>query len=255
MEKERTNVLFMHVLSGVFIEKQIIEEMDSPFNFNALLSLKEKMNSNKKSSEEAKLSFRLVLFLSEHSKRVIYFDSQQELESWYRVIIEAQGKQTRKLKDYYRIKNHILGEGSFGKVYEGSCKMSGRKVAIKTLNKRGMDAQDLEYQMTEFGILLSCFCENVVEIIDVFEENPVIHIVQELIDGVDLCTYLKTTPRTEALVKNIMQGIFKGVDYLHSIGIAHRDIKLENIMITKDERGRPLPKLIDFGLSTILLKG
>lgn len=99
----------MHVLSGVFIEKQIIEEMDSPFNFNALLSLKEKMNSNKKSSEEAKLSFRLVLFLSEHSKRVIYFDSQQELESWYRVIIEAQGKQTRKLKDYYRIKNHILG--------------------------------------------------------------------------------------------------------------------------------------------------
>jgi serine/threonine protein kinase len=52
-----------------------------------------------------------------------------------------------------------------------------------------------------------------------------------------------------------MQGIFKGVDYLHSIGIAHRDIKLENIMITKDERGRPLPKLIDFGLSTILLKG
>jgi hypothetical protein len=63
--------------------------MDSPFNFNALVSLKEKMNSNKKSSEEAKLSFRLVLFLSEHSKRVIYFDSQQDLESWYSVIIET----------------------------------------------------------------------------------------------------------------------------------------------------------------------
>ena len=109
--------------------------------------------------------------------------------------------------------------------------------------------------MTELGILQSCFCENVVEIIDVFEEPSVIHIVQELIEGVDLCTYLKTTPRTEALVKQIMQGVFKGVEYLHSIGIAHRDIKLENIMITKDERDRPLPKLIDFGLSTILLQG
>ena len=109
--------------------------------------------------------------------------------------------------------------------------------------------------MTELGILQSCFCENVVEIIDVFEEPSVIHIVQELIDGVDLCTYLKTTPRTEALVKQIMQGIVKGIEYLHSIGIVHRDIKLENIMITKDQRDRPLPKLIDFGLSTILLKG
>ena len=68
-------------------------------------------------------------------------------------------------------------------------------------------------------------------------------------------TYLKTTPRTETLVKNIMHGIFNGVEYLHSIGIAHRDIKLENVMITKDRKGRPLPKIIDFGLSTILLKG
>lgn len=100
-----------------------------------------------------------------------------------------------------------------------------------------MDAQDLEYQMTELGILQSCFCENVVEIIDVFEEASVIHIVQELIEGVDLCTYLKSTPRTEALVKKIMQGILAGIEYIHSIGIAHRDIKLENIMITKDDKG------------------
>jgi calcium-dependent protein kinase len=35
----------------------------------------------------------------------------------------------------------------------------------------------------------------------------------------------------------------------------HRDIKLENIMITQDSNGLPLPKLIDFGLSTILIRG
>ena len=35
----------------------------------------------------------------------------------------------------------------------------------------------------------------------------------------------------------------------------HRDIKLENIMITQDSNGLPFPKLIDFGLSTILIRG
>lgn len=43
------------------------------------------------------------------------------------------------------MKDHILGQGSFGKVYEGTCKTTGRKVAIKILNKVGMDAQDLEF--------------------------------------------------------------------------------------------------------------
>jgi serine/threonine protein kinase len=52
-----------------------------------------------------------------------------------------------------------------------------------------------------------------------------------------------------------MLGICAGVEYIHSIGIAHRDIKLENIMITVDSQGYPKPKLIDFGLSTILLNG
>jgi serine/threonine protein kinase len=52
-----------------------------------------------------------------------------------------------------------------------------------------------------------------------------------------------------------MKGILKGVEYLQSIGIVHRDIKLENIMIATDSNGFPLPKLIDFGFSTILIRG
>ena len=105
------------------------------------------------------------------------------------------------MEQFFQRYDRVIGQGSFGKVYEGTCKATGRRVAIKTLNKVGMDPEDLEFQMTELGILRSCFCENVVEIIDVFEEPTVIHIVCELIEGVDLCTYLKTTPRTEALVR------------------------------------------------------
>jgi serine/threonine protein kinase len=59
--------------------------------------------------------------------------------------------------------------------------MSGRRVAIKELNKKGMNEEELEYQMVELGILKSCFSKNVVEIIDVFEDASVLHIVQEYI--------------------------------------------------------------------------
>jgi serine/threonine protein kinase len=47
----------------------------------------------------------------------------------------------------------VIGKGSFGKVYEGICKRSFQRVAIKTLNKMGMDDEDLEHQMIELGIL------------------------------------------------------------------------------------------------------
>jgi serine/threonine protein kinase len=60
-------------------------------------------------------------------------------------------------------------------------------------------------------------------------------------------------------VKGLMRGMFAGLYYLHLNGIAHRDIKLENIMITheKNEVGitEVVPKLIDFGLSTVLMQG
>ena len=89
--------------------------------------------------------------------------------------------------------------------------MSSRRVAIKELNKKGMGEEELEYQMIELGILKSCFSKNVVEIIDVFEDASVIRIVQEYIEGVDLCTYIRTTQRTEKSVKVIMKGIIEGV--------------------------------------------
>jgi len=51
-----------------------------------------------------------------------------------------------------------------------------------------------------------------------------------------------------------MQSLIEGLQYLHSIGIAHRDIKLENIMLSIDGQN-VVPKFIDFGLSKVLLHG
>jgi serine/threonine-protein kinase Chk2 len=48
--------------------------------------------------------------------------------------------------------------------------------------------------------------------------------------------------------------IVKGVKYLHDLGIVHRDLKLENIMMSSDDENA-IPKIVDFGLSYVLGPG
>lgn len=55
-------------------------------------------------------------------------------------------------------------------------------------------------------------------------------------------------------IKQIAYSLSLGVNYLHTYGIMHRDIKLQNIMMT-DQSDRAEPKLVDFGFAKILGPG
>ena len=65
-------------------------------------------------------------------------------------------------------------------------------------------------------------------------------------------TYVVNRPTNEKNAKAIAKKLFYGLEYLHSLGIAHRDIKFENIMMTTSEDDA-IPKFIDFGLSKVFL--
>lgn len=62
---------------------------------------------------------------------------------------------------------------------------------------------------------------------------------------------------SQPVCKRIMREIFTGLSYLHEIGIVHRDIKLDNIMMNvptlETSIEYAIPKLIDFGLATVLM--
>lgn len=80
-----------------------------------------------------------------------------------------------------------------------------------------------------------------------FIANNKQHIVLELAHGMSLLKHLKLSrkfPELEA--KEVFKKILQGVDYLHKTEIAHRDLKLENIIIDKDKN----IKIIDFGFAT-----
>ena len=61
-------------------------------------------------------------------------------------------------------------------------------------------------------------------------------------------------PRIEIEVRNLAKKLFDGLECLHSLGIGHRDIKFENIMVSSTEDDAT-PKFIDFGLSKVFLYG
>lgn len=75
----------------------------------------------------------------------------------------------------------------------------------------------------------------------------------EYLPGISLSTSLKQQPSqrfTEQMCRNIIQQLTGALKYLHSKNIAHRDIKLENIIVNEDMK----VKLIDFGFSTCIEK-
>ena len=93
--------------------------------------------------------------------------------------------------------------------------------------------------------------KNIVKLIEVITTEKQILIVQELIEGISLREYYNNEIRNqkgisihkESIFRKIFSQIFSAMDYLHKYNMAHRDIKLENILLKKNYE----IKIIDFG--------
>ena len=118
---------------------------------------------------------------------------------------------------------------------------------------------ELKHQLNEISILRALHSPYIAAILDVFEDIDRIYIVQEFINGTNLFDFRMKHSLTEKATKSIFKGLALGLQYLTENGVAHRDIKLENIMIEAnvDSTGNYhiTPKFIDFGLSKVLLHG
>ena len=108
--------------------------------------------------------------------------------------------------------------------------------------------------MVEIAIIQACNSDYVVKLLDQFEDEKYFYIVQEFIEGPNLLKHVLNRPRIENDIRNIAMKLFTGLEYLHSLGIGHRDIKFENIMVSSTENDAT-PKFIDFGLSKVFLYG
>eukprot|EP01114_Cavostelium_apophysatum_P020495 TRINITY_DN6886_c0_g1_i1.p1 TRINITY_DN6886_c0_g1~~TRINITY_DN6886_c0_g1_i1.p1 ORF type:complete len:871 (-),score=113.10 TRINITY_DN6886_c0_g1_i1:55-2667(-) len=140
-----------------------------------------------------------------------------------------------------------LGEGHFGQVHLGI--WNGTKVAMK------QTTGDLKEILQESQLLFSLRHPNVVNMLGTYSApNGDFFMVMEFIPTGDLKSHL-TSKRlenkllTERNFAEIVSGTAKGMAYLESVQVVHRDLALRNLLFTRGYEGEYLVKITDFGLS------
>ncbi len=152
---------------------------------------------------------------------------------------------------HYKITDK-LGEGGMGIVYKAEDLKLGRSVAIKFLPSHLASSEENKARfMREAKSAAALNHPNILGIYEIDEENSSLFLVMEFVDGETLKTYIpKISKGTGLPVEQAIdwiEQISNGLKTAHSINIIHRDIKTENIMITKDGR----LKIMDFGLAKL----
>ncbi|XP_069130395.1 serine/threonine-protein kinase PLK4-like isoform X3 [Argopecten irradians] len=152
--------------------------------------------------------------------------------------------------DDYQVLN-LLGKGGFACVYRARSNKTGLEVAIKMIDKKLMKAAGMVARVKkEVEIHSRLKHPSILELYNYFEDNNYVYLVLEISHNGELNRYLKANCKVlnEAEAQHFMKQIVKGMLYLHSHGILHRDLTLANLLLTRNMD----VKIADFGLATQL---
>jgi len=143
-----------------------------------------------------------------------------------------------------------LGTGGMGKVYRVHDKKIEEEIAIKFLRPDiAADKKTIERFKNEIRIARRIGHRNVCRMYDLNEEDGTSYITMEYVRGEDLKSFIRRSRRLDSgTAIEIAKQVCKGLAEAHRLGVVHRDLKSNNIMIDKEGNAR----IMDFGIARSL---
>ncbi|CAI2725379.1 unnamed protein product [Schistosoma spindalis] len=161
--------------------------------------------------------------------------------------LPGQYQDTSKPKLGTYVIERTIGKGIFSSVKLAKHTITGIFVAIKIVDKSRLSPENLKKIYRESDILKELHHSNIVKLYQVMETQRLLCMVMEYVSNGELFDYIATNGRfseVDARIKFL--DVLSAVDYTHSCGIVHRDLKAENILLDSEMN----IKLADFSFGT-----
>ena len=217
-------------------------------------NIKENKSNKEKSTFQRRNNRSISLVQKKKLGSQIFKDELKIKVSINNLVNEIQGLPTMK----YKVTNKI-GEGSYGAVYLAFNIYTKQKVAIKRIVKNEENKIDELELINEINILKKLSHPNILKIIEFYQSEHSYYIITDHCSNGELYDQIKYKYNENQLAVLFYQ-MFSGIAYLHDKNIVHRDLKLENILISEIEVDKKTNdrffwiKIIDFGTAKIFEK-
>ncbi len=145
----------------------------------------------------------------------------------------------------------LLGKGSMGEVWRARHATLEDSYAVKLIDVRRVPDAAGRFQLeAHIAAKLSKKTRHIVSVTDHGEDDQIAYLVMQLLDGVSLEQRIEeAAPLPTSEVATIVTQVARALKHAHDEGFVHRDIKPANIFLTKDEDGRTVVKVLDFGIA------
>lgn len=142
-----------------------------------------------------------------------------------------------------------ISNACFGEIFLILHKKTKTKRILKIYNTKKMAGSSQNKFEEEIELIKNLDHPNIFKIYEFFKDPENFYLITEYLEGGELFDYVSTKKLTEKTIFIIFEQIISTINYLHKKNIIYRDIKLENLLLTKKDNINHI-KLIDFGTST-----
>src|SRR2546428_5910924 len=142
----------------------------------------------------------------------------------------------------------VIGQGAMGVVYRAYHAELERVGAVKVLQAIGPDSDSKARFQREAQAIAHMRHPNILNVYDFGEYGGTPYMIVEFVPGGSLADRLRSGPVDRQAALAFLRGIAEALDYAHSLGIVHRDVKPANVLLGPDDT----PILADFGLAKLL---